>query len=163
MIDDKAMDRLTELLLAECERYREMIAVSREHNAALLSSVVGRVEASLRSQIEALENCRAASARRAEHCNVMATAMGLGSPVTMSRLLAALPGDGRSQREALAELRQLAEELAGQNGHNRSLAEHRMDLVQGDFMLLQKMVARAAGNSQEEGGPVEGCLLSIQA
>ncbi len=163
MVNEKQVDRLAELMVAEASCYDDLLERSREHHAALLSGEPTRVESSLRAQIQSVEHCRAASEQRVLVCRELSVGMGLGEQSSAGRLIAHLPGDGGALRTAHGRLREQTHELQELNGFNRRLTEHRLDLMQGDLVSMQSIIARATGRTGENGEPVEGSLISLKA
>lgn len=163
MLDDRQLDRLTQLLLDEGSQYAELVTKSRAQHEALQAGEQAAIEGSLHEQIGALQRCREVSEARATYSASLAEELGLGAPCGTGRLLAALPGEGGELRRAHATMCDLSAELQELNAKNRHITEHRLDLMQGDFTSLQTMIARATGKSEESGEPAQGSLISLQA
>ncbi len=163
MASERQVEKLTELMIAEQVCYGELLDRSRDHHEALLSGKPEAVEGSLREQVSALGRCRAASEERVVISRELSSAMGLGEQCGTGRLIAHLPGEGGPLREAHSSLREQTRELQELNGFNRRLTEHRLDLMQGDLVSMQSIIARAAGRTGENGEPVEGSLISLKA
>lgn len=159
----EALSRLESRLEIETERYRELLIASRAHREALVSGKPEALEERLSRMLETLDGCRGATLARMEQVDLLAADLGLGVPCSAGRLLAALPPE---QSERLAARHQAMIEvsaaLAVQTSQNRSLAEHRLDLLRGDFHSLQQMVISAV-SCIDPGGGEGGKLLSAKA
>jgi hypothetical protein len=163
MVNERQVEYLTELMVAEQGCYDELLDRSRDHHEALLGGEPTAVESSLRAQIKSVERCRAASEQRVMVSRELSVSMGLGEDCGTGRLIARLPGDGGALRKAHGRLSERTVELQELNGFNRRLTEHRLDLMQGDLVSMQSIIARAAGRTDENGEPLEGSLISLKA
>lgn len=163
MLNEGRVEEFTELMIAEERCYDTLLDRSRAHHEALLSGDPKEVESSLHAQIQALEGCRTAGEARLKASQTLSRSMGLGEGCRAGKLIASLPDDGGVLAGSHGRLKERSRELQELNGFNRRLTEHRLDLMQGDFVSMQSLIARAAGRTGENGEPVEGSLISLKA
>jgi hypothetical protein len=158
------LTRLRGELAAEAECYRALLLACQEHRGVLLAGKAAAMEDSLRHQLRLLTACNEASRARSAASRALAGELGLGEPCSTGRLLASLPpAEAAALREPYTQMQELSGKLADQNAQNRQLAEHRLDLMQGDFASLQRLVCEATGRPLAEGETGEGSLISTRA
>jgi len=150
-------------LAEEAQHYRQLLDVSREHHEALLAGDRRGVERSLQRQLQVVAGCRMSTEERRDQTDRLARQLGLGAPCTTGRVLAALPGASEALRREYDAMRAVSDELAALNEQNQRLVTHRLDLLQGDFEALGRLVREATGRGEGSGEPVEGSLVSERA
>ncbi|MCP4548361.1 MAG: flagellar protein FlgN [bacterium] len=162
MNHDDNLQQLINALREEAEGYRELLVASDEQTDCLIKGDTSAISLNLQRQMEAMELSRRLSEHRHNITRVMARGLNLGDPCSTGRLLAALPGDNEELLTAHSLMKDITMQLTDSNGTNRRLLEHRLDLLNGDFESMHKMLHELT-NSTESDNSVEGALLSVKA
>jgi hypothetical protein len=158
------LKKLRGALNAEIEQYRELLNTCRKQREAMLSGDAQEMQICMQEQQEIVTGCRSVSSVRLAFLGELSRELGLGEPHSLTRLLALLPEEaGDIIREKTETMRGLSADIKMLTERIFRLSEHRLDLLQGDFNAMLRIVQRAAGEATAAGAGSQGTLVSTQA
>ncbi len=158
----KTLSVLNGLLDEEIRCYRELLLAMDRHLLALQGQDPVEIGEALQKNLECVEAGREVGLRRMELTGRLLTEAGLRSDAGLHELLKDYADDvALPLREKLDGISRLGRDIRNINDRNRSLAEHGLDLLRGDFRILADLVGDTADRPGEDGA--SGKLLSMRA
>ena len=162
MIDREALIELKAVLAAEIAGYRHLLGVCQRQRETILAADGPQIQSTMAEQYDIIGGCRGVSSERLLLVAALAAELDLEEPHTLGRLIASLPDEMgdliRAETESLrmlcAEIRELSERIV-------RISEHRLDLLQGDFNEMLRIVREQVIPS--ENASEQGNLISTQA
>ncbi len=162
MIDSKAIESLHNILDEEIRAYRELLAAMDAHMNSLRGQDPVEISLALQRNLENVEAGRKVGLKRLELTKSLLEEKQLRVDAGLETLLARLSDDiSRPLREKLDGISRLGRDIRFINDRNRSLAEHGLDLLRGDFRVLAELAGETSNHAGEDG--TRGNLLSMRA
>ncbi len=160
--DLSALKKLDALLDEETRCYRQLLLAMDRHLLALQGQDPVEIGEALQKNLECVESGREAGLKRLELTGRLLVEAGYRSDAGLEALLMTYADDvALPLREKLDGIGSLGRDIRNINDRNRSLAEHGLDLLRGDFRILADLVGETADRPGEDGA--SGKLLSMRA
>jgi hypothetical protein len=161
VIDSKTIESLHEILDEEIFAYRELLKSMDAHLNSLRGQDPIEIGIALQSNLKNVEVSKEIGLKRLEFTKVLLKASDIRVDSGLEGLLLRL-SDATSGplREKLDGISRLGRDIRFINDRNRSLAEHGMDLLRGDFRVLAELASDTSDQPGED--RTRGNLLSMR-